>query len=110
MFHEVFSSRELLEFGARLRVCGPESHRKSVVDRIISDLELKQVEKISLQNYSAKKIPNIEKRKITVALELLDDPAIIFIDDIIGGSESGGISSDRAGQFKLLSVVKQEAR
>lgn len=97
MFHEIFSARELIEFGARLRVCGPDNHRKIVVDSIISDLELKPIEKIPLKSYPQKKIPNIETRKITVALELLDDPAIIFIDDIIGGSESGGISNDRSG-------------
>lgn len=41
---------------------------------------------------------------------MLDEPDIVFIDDIIGGNKNGGISDDRVGQFGLLSMVKKEAK
>lgn len=41
---------------------------------------------------------------------MLDDPSIVFIDDILGGSINGGISNDRVGQFSLISFLKKESR
>jgi hypothetical protein len=37
------------------------------------------------------------KRKISIAQEMLDDPTILFIDDVLGGSKKTGISNDRVG-------------
>jgi ABC-type multidrug transport system ATPase subunit len=110
LFHDVFSAKELLTFAAKLRVHGPAKHRQNVVEIILRDFELESNQNIKIKDYSRYNIPNIEKRKISLALEILDDPAIIFIDDVIGGAENGGISNDRVGQFALISMIKKEAR
>lgn len=110
LFHDVFTAKELLDFSARLRVKGPKSHRKNVIESILRDYELEANQDIIIQKYQKHDIPNIEKRKISIALEMLDEPDIVFIDDIIGGNKNGGISDDRVGQFGLLSMVKKEAK
>jgi ABC-type multidrug transport system ATPase subunit len=110
LFHDMFTAKELLTFAASLRVKPPKSHRDNVVEAIIRDFELQNYQNVRICNYKKKKIPEITKRKISIALEILDNPDIIFIDDLIGGSASGGISNDRVGQFALLSTLRKEAK
>jgi ABC-type multidrug transport system ATPase subunit len=105
IYHDIFTNKELLDFASLLRVSGPMSHRRNVVEGIMNEWKMQDHSSYKVQDYEYYGVSPLEKRKISIALELLDNPGIIFIDDLFGDRHG----EDRMAQFELLAMLKREA-
>lgn len=108
IFHEIFTAKELLAFASLLRVTGPTMHRENVVEGILRDFNLMEIDDVKVQDYEGKGISGIAKRKISIAMEILDQSGIVLIDNVFGDTR-GEIKCDRLEQFELLNILKKEA-
>lgn len=109
IFHEIYTAEELLAFASLLRVHGPKQHRENVVEGMLRDFELDNCKDLKLEEYSKYGIGIIGKRRLSIAMEMLDDPGIVFVDNALGDAD-GEINSDRLRQFQLLNILKKEAK
>jgi len=83
---ESFTVREALEFTAKLRL--PEDKWESRVKQVISDLELHNCENSYVGGVFRKGISGGEKKRVSIAIELLTDPTVLFLDEPTTGLDS----------------------
>ena len=92
-----------MEFAAKLRLGGSKSENKEVVDRLVKDLNLVKCRETTIGNFEKKGVSGGEKRRISIALELLVDPPMIFLDE-----PTSGLDSFTA--LLVMGLLKKEAK
>lgn len=103
IYHSFFSPDELLEFAAKLRVKGTDKQRQAEIDQLIKDLNLGKCRATQVGSFEKKGVSGGEKRRISLGLELLVDPPIIFLDE-----PTSGLDSFTA--LLVMGLLKQEAK
>eukprot|EP00658_Telonema_sp_P-2_P085616 TRINITY_DN9798_c0_g1_i2.p1 TRINITY_DN9798_c0_g1~~TRINITY_DN9798_c0_g1_i2.p1 ORF type:complete len:274 (-),score=50.70 TRINITY_DN9798_c0_g1_i2:220-1041(-) len=106
---EKLTAREHLLLYAAIRGV-PKSHRSEVVGRIVRDLDLTDLENKLAGSYSGG-----NRRKLSVAIALIGDPAMIFLDEPSTGMDPvarrfmwGVISRNMAGRSVILTTHSME--
>lgn len=69
-------------FAANLKLDLPPSERIERVDEIISSLKLEKCQNTKVGNALEKGISGGEKRRVSIGVELISDPSILFLDGI----------------------------
>ena len=72
--------RECLEFQAKLRVPGRD--RNARVDAVLQRLKLVRQQGTIIGNEFQRGVSGGEKRRVSVAIELLSEPAVLFLDEV----------------------------
>lgn len=103
IYHDCFSPDELLGFAAKLRINGTDEVKKRAVDNLVKDLNLEKCRDTNIGNFEKKGVSGGEKRRISLALELLVDPPIIFLDE-----PTSGLDSFTA--LLVMGLLKKEAK
>lgn len=103
IYHTFFSPDELLSFSAKLRIKGTDEDRKREIDKLIKDLNLSKCRETRVGSFEKKGVSGGEKRRISLGLELLVNPPIIFLDE-----PTSGLDSFTA--LLVMGLLKKEAR
>ena len=83
---EQLKVRETLEFSASFKMT-PEQV-KTRVDEVIVQLSLKSCENSNIGGFMRKAISGGEKKRVSIGVELLTDPSILFLDEPTTGLDS----------------------
>ncbi len=79
--------REHLEFVAQLRLPAsmPEAHRKARVNEVMEELGIMHIANSRIGTATSRGISGGERRRLAIALEMVTDPPILFLDEVAGG-------------------------
>lgn len=83
-----FTCEKAIEFAAKLRLTLPHDDVLRRVDAIISELNLESCRKTMIGNEMIKGLSGGEKRRTSIAVELVTNPQIIFLDEPTSGLDS----------------------
>lgn len=86
IIYENLTLRRMLYYTARLKMPGDTSH-KEIEDRI--DQVLHMVELSEHQNTFIRKLSGGQKKRASIAVELLADPSVFFLDEPTSGLDPG---------------------
>lgn len=67
-------------FAANLKLDLPHEKRIEKVDQIVSALKLEKCQNTKIGNSLEKGISGGEKRRVSIGIELISDPSILFLD------------------------------
>ena len=97
--------RETLQYSADLRLPPPTTadERHAVVEEVILELGLKECANTRIGNNDHKGCSGGEKRRTSLAVQLLANPSVLFCDEVTTGL-------DAASAFQLVKTLKQLAR
>ena len=84
----LLSVRECIEFQAQLRVPGSAAQRSNRVDAVLQRLKLVRQQDTPIGSALVRGISGGEKRRVSVAIELLSEPAVLFLDEPTTGQDS----------------------
>lgn len=102
VFFTTFTPREILYFCAKMRINGTAEYKEQVVDELINDLNLNKCVDSKIGDFQKKGISGGEKRRISLAIELMMNPSIVFLDE-----PTSGLDSFTA--LLVMGVLKREA-
>ncbi len=91
---------ELISLCAKLKIKSSKELLNKKVNDIITILELDSCKNILIGNDSKKGISGGQKKRVSIALELIDDPDIIFLDEPTSGL-------DTYNAFNVVKILKQ---
>eukprot|EP00920_Eleutheroschizon_duboscqi_P018308 GHVT01043644.1.p1 GENE.GHVT01043644.1~~GHVT01043644.1.p1 ORF type:complete len:484 (+),score=83.77 GHVT01043644.1:195-1454(+) len=101
---EYLTVSEILNMHANLRMKGEsKSRRKAAVERVIEELRLENVRHSYIGGPRKKGISGGELKRVSIAIELLDEPHTIFLDEPTSGL-------DAALAFDVLQLLTGIAR
>eukprot|EP00658_Telonema_sp_P-2_P025672 TRINITY_DN20337_c0_g1_i3.p1 TRINITY_DN20337_c0_g1~~TRINITY_DN20337_c0_g1_i3.p1 ORF type:complete len:624 (+),score=168.26 TRINITY_DN20337_c0_g1_i3:200-2071(+) len=97
--------REALGFMARLRIGGPnvtsdDRHRK--IDEVLDALGIQECADTSVGTVEDKGISGGQRKRLSIAMELLDDPSVLVLDE-----PTSGLDSKAAGD--VVKILEQLA-
>ena len=96
--------RETLLFSAALRRSSEKGqNNEERVDRLLKDLGLYEVKDVYIGGGSTKGISGGQRKRVSLGIELLTDPNILFLDEPTSGLDS-------ASSLSLVSLLKHYAR
>ena len=100
--------RETLLFSAHLRLggCMSWSEREERVDQIIGTLGLRNVARSKAGGTFRRGLSGGEKRRVTIGLQLLGDPSVLFLDEPTTGLDSFTANSIVSALQKLAADGK----
>jgi ABC-type multidrug transport system ATPase subunit len=85
---ESFTCEKCIEFAAKLRLNLPNDQIKKRVDDIINRLSLHKCRKTIVGNLQMKGLSGGEKKRTSIAVELVTNPKILFLDEPTSGLDS----------------------
>lgn len=85
---ESFTPEKCIEFAAKLRLNLPSALIKQRVEEIIDSLNLQKCRKTIVGNQIIKGLSGGEKKRTSIAVELVTNPKIIFLDEPTSGLDS----------------------
>jgi ABC-type multidrug transport system ATPase subunit len=109
MQHDVLlptlSVRETVQYAAELRLPPPTTakERFAIVEEVLLELGLKECADTRLGNSSHKGCSGGEKRRTSLAVQLLANPSVLFLDEVTTGL-------DATTALQLVTTLKQLAR
>jgi len=80
--------REAIDFSARLRTPYSEKKRKVLVDQILEQLKLTKCEDTYIGTSLLRGVSGGEKKRTSVAIELITKPNLLFLDEPTSGLDS----------------------
>jgi ABC-type multidrug transport system ATPase subunit len=94
--------RETLQFAAELRLPPPTSavERRAIVEELILELGLKECADTRIGNSDHKGCSGGEKRRTSLAVQLLANPSVLFLDEVTTGL-------DATTALQLIITLKQ---
>ncbi len=101
--HPLLTARECLHYAARLRLPADTTPTEldSLVDRVLSDLDLRDAAHTLIGDAARKGISGGQRRRVNLALELLTSPRLLFLDE----PTSGLSSEDALHVIRLLRSI-----
>ncbi|KAJ4981849.1 hypothetical protein NE237_032686 [Protea cynaroides] len=90
---------ETLLYSARLRICGDLSVAVARVRDLIKELGLDRVARSRIGGDCPRGISGGEKRRVSIGVEVVHDPAVLLIDEPTSGLDSGSA-------FHVVSLLK----
>lgn len=87
--------RETLEFAAKMRLPSsvPAAAKSELVSEIIAELGLAKAQNTFIGNSFVRGISGGERKRVCIALEILSNPSLIFLDEPTSGMEHEGQNS-----------------
>lgn len=97
--------RETLRYSAALRLPPPttKDEREKIVEEIILELGLKQCADTRVGNHEHKGCSGGEKRRVSIGVQLLSNPSVLFLDEPTTGL-------DATSAFQLVRTLKGLAK
>jgi ABC-type multidrug transport system ATPase subunit len=86
--YESFTCEKCIEFAAKLRLNLPNDQIKKRVDDIINRLSLHKCRKTIVGSQQMKGLSGGEKKRTSIAVELVTNPKILFLDEPTSGLDS----------------------
>jgi ABC-type multidrug transport system ATPase subunit len=83
-----FTVTEALTFAARLKLKNSHEEQDNRVQEIIRDLGLSHVANSRIGSKYKKILPNGERKRLSIGIELVSDPSIIILDEPTSGLDS----------------------
>lgn len=80
--------RETLRFAADLKLGLSSEEKETKVSEIISELKLEKCQNTRIGNQMVKGISGGEKRRTSIAYELITDPYVVLLDEPTSGLDS----------------------
>jgi len=80
--------RECLEFAAKLKLSGTMESKIKRVDQLIATMKLSKCQNTHIGGPLVKGISGGERKRTAVGVELITDPALIFLDEPTTGLDS----------------------
>jgi ATP-binding cassette subfamily A (ABC1) protein 3 len=96
--NELLTGRELLEMYADLKGI-PRSRRTEIIDEILEEMDLMRYANIRCGTYSGG-----NKRKLSVAMALLGNPSVVFLDEPSAGMDPEA----RKKMWKVIGNIKKK--
>lgn len=103
IFHESLTPNEIIWNAAKMLIKGTDLERKLIVNELFRDLNLEKCRYSRVGGFNKKGISGGQKRRISLALELLCNPRILFLDE-----PTSGLDSFTA--LLVMSLIKKEAK
>ncbi|XP_038648794.1 broad substrate specificity ATP-binding cassette transporter ABCG2-like [Scyliorhinus canicula] len=105
MMTETLTVRENLEFSAALRLPKnvSKSERTKRVNRLIKDLRLTKIKDAKIGTSFTRGISDGEKKKTSIAMELIRDPGVLFLDEPTSGLDTSNANA-------VLQLLRRLAR
>lgn len=95
---------ETLDFAARLSTpSASKSERLTRIDRLLADFGLSNVRDNLIGTSMKKGVSGGQKRRVSVAAQLVTGPRLLFLDEPTSGLDS-------AAAFEVISVLKSVAQ
>ncbi|KAL4512256.1 hypothetical protein ABPG72_005258 [Tetrahymena utriculariae] len=85
---ETMTVREIIQFSAELKTSGSQEEKKNLVDYILKMMRLEKCQNTLIGGYSIKGITKGERKRISIAIELVSNPDVIFLDEPTSGLDS----------------------
>lgn len=85
---QTLTVRETLEFAASLTLNVPLEQRNVIIDKLINDLKLDKCVDVLVGGNELKGISGGEKKRTSIAFELISDPQVVFLDEPTSGLDS----------------------
>lgn len=81
--HKDLTVEEVLRYSARLKLPDPEQQRQGV-ERVLSELEMSH-----RRNARVKELSGGQRKRVSIGVELIADPRILFLDEPTSGLDPG---------------------
>jgi ABC-type multidrug transport system ATPase subunit/pSer/pThr/pTyr-binding forkhead associated (FHA) protein len=81
--HKDLTVEEVLRYSARLKLPDPEQRREGV-DRVLEELEMTH-----RRNARVKELSGGQRKRVSIGVELIADPRILFLDEPTSGLDPG---------------------
>ncbi|MFO7575193.1 MAG: ATP-binding cassette domain-containing protein [Bacteroidales bacterium] len=65
-----------------------EEQLKDVVDKVLADLELSEIRDLQVGDVLSKKVSGGQRKRLNIGLELMREPAVLFVDEPTSGLSS----------------------
>ncbi|EAR86435.1 ABC-2 family transporter protein (macronuclear) [Tetrahymena thermophila SB210] len=100
---ETMTVLEALQFAANLKMTGTEQQKQAKVQEVLKIMRLEKCQNSLIGGYAVKGITKGEKKRTSIAFELVSDPDVIFLDE-----PTSGLDSFTA--YNVVDVLQQYAR
>ncbi|KAH7533178.1 hypothetical protein FEM48_Zijuj04G0102700 [Ziziphus jujuba var. spinosa] len=84
----LLSVEETLMYSARLRMHGDLKRARYRVGELLKELGLEQVANVRIGSESCRSISGGEKRRVSIGVDLVHDPAVLLLDEPTSGLDS----------------------
>ena len=101
-FFPFLTPREMLAFALSMLFHMQQHEKEKRISELLENLNLKTCADSKIGNSMVKGISGGEKRRLSLAVELLNDPSIIFLDEPTSGLDS-------FNALLVMSLLKQQA-
>jgi ABC-type multidrug transport system ATPase subunit/ABC-type multidrug transport system permease subunit len=100
--YAVLTVRETLLFAARFQLPAntTSEQRKAVVERWLRILGMKEVENVKVGDEDVKGLSGGQRRRLSIGIDLLKEPKLIFLDEPISGLDS-------TSAFKVVKAIQE---
>ena len=93
---DTMTARECLTFSANLRLKGTHDTRKARVEALLEELKLTGVADNRIGTVMKRGLSGGERRRVSIAVEMIVDPSVIFLDGIRYLEPTSGLDSTNA--------------
>ncbi|KAL4474935.1 hypothetical protein ABPG74_001631 [Tetrahymena malaccensis] len=100
---ETMTVREALQFAANLKMTGNQQQKDQRVNEVLKIMRLEKCQNSLIGGITFKGITKGEKKRTSIAFELVSDPDVIFLDE-----PTSGLDSFTA--YNVVDVLQQYAR
>lgn len=102
IFHVNLTPRQILTFSLNMTSNEPEEVKKRKINEMLKQLNLEKCADSRVGNFESKGISGGEKRRLSMAMEFINDPSIVFLDEPTSGLDS-------FSALLVVSILKKEA-
>ena len=102
IFHENLTPREVLTFSLNMTSEDSKEVKERKINETLRQLNLEKCADSRIGNFELKGISGGEKRRLSMAIEFINDPSIVFLDEPTSGLDS-------FSALLVVSILKKEA-
>ena len=104
---DTLTPRECLTFAANLRLKGTTESKKNKVETLLKDLKLPEVAENQIGSLMKRGLSGGERRRLAIAVELIVDPCLLFLDGSSYIEPTSGLDSTSA--FTVVQLLHLQA-
>lgn len=102
IFHVNLTPREVLRFSLNMTSNESDEVKTKKINETLKQLNLEKCADSRIGNFESKGISGGEKRRLSMAMEFINDPSIVFLDEPTSGLDS-------FSALLVVSILKKEA-